>query len=88
MKRWSKHSLYKEIVVGVQKIRKSGGCYVITVPKNVIEEHRLRTKSKVLVVLLKKKPIFHDELKENEQLVKMSKSEYIAYNQWKKDTGF
>jgi len=88
MKRWTKVSRYKEIILGLQKIRKSGGCYVITIPKRVIEEHKLRSNSKLLVILLKKKPIFDDELKEGEQLVRMSKSEHIAYQQWKQDTDF
>ena len=88
MKRWTKVSRYKEIILGLQKIRKSGGCYVITIPKRVIEEHKLRSNSKLLVILLKKKPIFDDELKEGEQLVRMSNSEHIAYQQWKQDTDF
>ena len=74
---------FKEISVGIQKIREAGGCFVITIPKHIIELADLNKGSNVHVLLFKRIKKFHKELADDEQWVKMKKKEKIMFEAWK-----
>jgi len=77
--------LIQEISISNCKIRETGGCHVITIPKNISKEYQLKTGNKVDVILLKKKKMYFNALKEGEEWVKLSKRERIMFDQWKKE---
>ena len=77
--------LIQEISLGNCKIRETGGCHVITIPKNISKEYQLKKGDKVDVILLKKKKMYFGSLKEGEEWVKLDKRERIMFEQWKKE---
>jgi len=68
---------YEEICIGVQKLRYTGGCYVVTVPKAIVEQQKLKKGSKSIVTLHVRKRKFLGELKGDEEWIKMPKRERI-----------
>lgn len=93
-KKWNEkfQEFYKEVVIGDSKIRKAGGCYVITVPKSVMKKSDLKKGSKVVVFLLKKTKKIFDKTNQSQEWVKMNKKERIMFEVWKeqkeKDKGW
>ena len=73
---------FDDICIGTQRIRKTGGCYVITVPKAIVEQLKLRKDDTVLPILIVRRKKFHGELQEGEEWVKMTKKERIMFEQW------
>lgn len=73
---------FEDICLGTQRIRKTGGCYVITVPKAIVEQLKLRKDDSVLPILIVRRKKFHGELQEGEEWIKMSKREMIMFEQW------
>jgi len=74
---------YEEISMPVQKLRKNGGVYVITIPKSVVQKHNLRKGSPIHPILLVRRRFNKDELHENEEWVKLSKKERLQFEAWK-----
>jgi len=70
-------SYYEDICIGVQKLRYTGGCYVVTVPKAIVEQQKLKKNSKFIVTLHVRTKKFHEELKDGEEWIKMPKRERI-----------
>lgn len=73
---------YEDVCLGVQQLRQTGGCTVITIPKAIMEKLKLRKNSHVLITLHIRKKKFRDELKEGEEWVKMNQRERIMFQQW------
>jgi len=75
-------SYYEDVCLGVQKLRQTGGCTVITIPKAVMSKLRLRKNSHVMVTLHIRRKKFHDELEEGKEWVKISRRERIMFQEW------
>jgi len=75
---------YKDICIGVQQLRQTGGCTVITVPKKIVEELHLDKLDKALIVLLIRQRKVADEVSDDEVLLKVSKREAIIFQEWLK----
>jgi len=75
-------SHYEDFCIGVKKLRETGGCTVITIPKKVMKEIGLKKGSHILVTLHKRTKKFHDELEGGEQWVKLNKRERIQFKYW------
>ena len=67
----------------VQKLRKNGGVYVVTIPKSVVQKYGLRKGSPIHPILLVRRRFHKDETKENEEWVKLSKKERLQFEAWK-----
>jgi len=75
---------FKEICIGVQKVRNNSGVSSITIPKEFTREHDLSLGDEVLVFLLVRKRKLIGELEEGEVWVKMKKEDSIKYELFKK----
>jgi len=75
----------QQIDIGKQKIRETGECYVITIPKRIMEKYNLRKGLKVNVLLFRIEKKNFDELKEGEEWIKLSKRERIMFEQMIKE---
>lgn len=76
---------FEEVSIGLQRIRKTGGCTVITIPKAIIEQFDLENVKKAIVVLLIRHKKIKSELQEGEEWVKLTKRERIMFESWSKD---
>lgn len=72
-------SWFKEVCVGVQKIRNVSGTAVITIPKIILREHDITIGTDALVVLLIRNRKLVGELEEEEVWVKMNKKDAIRF---------
>jgi len=75
----------QEIDIGKRKIRETGECYVVTIPKRIMEEYKLRKGMKVNIILLRLLKKNFGELKEGEEWIKMKKKDRIMFSQWMKE---
>ena len=74
---------FKEVCIGIQKIRNNSGVSSITIPKEFTREHNLSLGDNVLVFLLVRKKKLIGELEEGEVWVKMKKEDDIKYQLFK-----
>jgi len=70
---------FKEICIGVQKIRNNSGVSSITIPREYVREHNLSLGDDVLVILLARKRKLIGETEQGEEWVKMSKEDRIKF---------
>ena len=67
----------------VQRLRKNGGVYVITIPKRVVQKHNLRKGSPIHPILLVRRRFHKDEVNEDDEWIKISKKERLQFEAWK-----
>ena len=82
---------YEEAMLPLRKIRYVDGCYMVSIPKNIIESLGLKKGNKVGVCIFARKKKFSDEEKNSteiasdEELVKMTKKQRIQFEQFLKE---
>ena len=84
---------YKEAMLPLRKLRYVSGSYVITVPKNIVEDMGLKKGNTIGVCIFIRKKKFTDESENStdstnstdEEWIKMTKKERIKYEAYMKE---
>lgn len=76
---------YDEIPLPLMKIRKVGNSFVYTIPSRLIVKYDMREGDTVFCVLFRRKKTLSYEVKDNEEVIILTKKEREEYEKFKKN---